>query len=139
VRAASDTNVAREGQHIHMPSPSYFPIVAAFGLLIIAYGMIMGRTNGANYLVSVAGVLVLLTGLYGWALEPSAAPDEVTHDQGHEPPPALVGAPGPAGSLAAGPAGSLEAGPTAGSNGGPGGDAGDGPPEGGQSPTGGGA
>ncbi len=88
VRAASNTNVAKEGQHIHMPSPSYFPIVASFGLLIIAYGMILGHSNGANYLVSVAGLFVVLGALYGWALEPSAEPDDPEESHGE---PALVG------------------------------------------------
>jgi cytochrome c oxidase subunit 1 len=114
VRAASETNVARAGQHIHMPSPSYFPIVVSVGLLIIAYGMILGRTNGTNYLVSVFGLLVMLSGLYGWGLEPSAAPDDEPH--GPEGQPALVAAGATAGSLPAGSAGAsgaLEPGPAA--------------------------
>jgi hypothetical protein len=105
-----------------MPSPSYFPLVVAVGLVTIAYGMILGRTNGSNYLVSVAGVLILLTGLYGWALEPSAAPDSDTH--GPEGQPALVGAAAGSGSLGTGGAGALPAGTPApetagGSNGSP--------------------
>ena len=47
--------MARPGQHVHMPSPSYFPIVAAFGLLVMAFGIILGHSNGLNYLVAVAG------------------------------------------------------------------------------------
>jgi cytochrome c oxidase subunit I len=103
VRASSDTNVAPHGEPVHMPSPSYFPIVAAFGLLLIAYGMILGRSSGANYLVSFIGVLVLFLGLYGWGLEPSAEPHEP--GDGHEPEeqPALVAAGvGAAGALESG-------------------------------------
>jgi cytochrome c oxidase subunit I len=114
VRAASDTNVAKEGQHIHMPSPSYWPITAAVALLIIAYGMILGHSNGANYLVSVAGLVILLGSLYGWALEPSAEPDDAGESHGE---PALVGegAASTGGALgsgpaAAGPAGAIESG-----------------------------
>jgi cytochrome c oxidase subunit I len=56
-----------EGGHaIHMPSPSYFPVIAAAGIPIIAYGLLY-----SNILV-VDGVLTLLLGLYGWANEPSA-------------------------------------------------------------------
>jgi hypothetical protein len=97
-----------------MPSPSYFPIVASIGLLIIAYGMILGRTNGTNYLVSVFGLLVVLSGLYGWALEPSAAPDDEPHPPDGQP--ALVPAGSTARSLEAGTAGAsgaLEPGPPA--------------------------
>jgi cytochrome c oxidase subunit 1 len=54
------------GHAIHMPSPSYFPVIAAAGIPIIAYGLLY-----SNILV-VDGVLTLLLGLYGWANEPSA-------------------------------------------------------------------
>jgi cytochrome c oxidase subunit 1 len=105
VRAASDTNVLKEGEHVHLPSPSYFPIMASLGLLVIAYGMILGRSNGANYLVSVAGLVIVLGGLYGWALEPSAEPEsDDGHDghDGHEPVLVGVGAgPTAAGALGA--------------------------------------
>jgi cytochrome c oxidase subunit 1 len=107
-RAAAEANVAREGQHVHMPSPSYFPIIAAFGLVVLAYGMILGRSNGANYLVSVIGVVIVFGGLYAWGLEPSTAPEAITEhaaDDGGQP--ALVGAPA-AGELDAGPAGAGE-------------------------------
>jgi cytochrome c oxidase subunit 1 len=57
--------------HIHMPSPSYWPLVAAFGLPIIAYGLIY-----KIYAVSGVGVLVLLSGIYAWASEPSTEPPD---------------------------------------------------------------
>ena len=91
VKSGSDTNVARDGEHIHMPSPSYFPIVASSGLLVMAYGMILGRSNGSNYLVTVIGGLIVLGGLYAWALEPSAEP-EPEHGGDDEAQPALVAA-----------------------------------------------
>jgi len=55
------------GHAIHMPSPSYFPIVAAFGFPVIGYGLVFSVPA-----VVVVGVLVTLAGLFGWALEPSA-------------------------------------------------------------------
>jgi cytochrome c oxidase subunit I len=55
-----------EGGHaIHLPSPSFWPLVASFGLPMMAYGVMYSW-----YLVA-AGALVTLVGLYGWALEPS--------------------------------------------------------------------
>ncbi len=75
--------VANAGS-IHLPSPSFYPIIVSFGLPIIAYGM-----TYKAYLVSVVGAIIMLTGLYAWALEPSAEPAE--H---HEPT-------GPAGELEA--------------------------------------
>jgi cytochrome c oxidase subunit I len=103
-RAAAEANVAREGQHVHMPSPSYFPIIAAFGLVVIAYGMILGRSNGANYLVSVIGAVIVFSGLYAWGLEPSSLPPELGEHgsgDGDHGQPVLVGAPA-AGELHAG-------------------------------------
>ena len=55
------------GHAIHMPSPSYFPIVAAFGLPVIGYGLIFALPA-----VIVVGAAVTLAGFFGWALEPSA-------------------------------------------------------------------
>jgi cytochrome c oxidase subunit 1 len=54
---------------VHLPSPSFYPIIVSVGLPIIAYGMIY-----KTYLVSVFGALVMFMGLYGWALEPSTEP-----------------------------------------------------------------
>jgi cytochrome c oxidase subunit 1 len=51
---------------IHMPSPSYWPILTAAGLPILAYGILYSK------ILIVDGVLLLLTGLYSWAIEPPA-------------------------------------------------------------------
>jgi cytochrome c oxidase subunit 1 len=68
------------GHGIHLPSPSFFPLVASFGLPIIGYGMIY-RT----FFVSAIGGLVVLAGVYAWALEPSVEPE----DPGDHPPAAI--------------------------------------------------
>jgi cytochrome c oxidase subunit I len=60
---------ANADHHIHMPSPSYWPILLAFSLPIVAYGVIF------NHLISVVGVVLLVFAVYGWAMEPSVAPD----------------------------------------------------------------
>ena len=60
-----------EGHHgIHMPSPSYLPLVVALGLAVAAYGLIY------SFPASVVGVGITLVGVYGWALEPATAPTE---------------------------------------------------------------
>ena len=55
---------------IHMPSPSYLPLVVAVGLTVAAYGLIY------SFPVSVVGVGITLVGIYGWAMEPAAEPTE---------------------------------------------------------------
>ena len=47
----------------------------SFGLPIISYGMIY-----KTYLVAVVGGLIMLAGLYAWALEPSAEPHHPEDD-----------------------------------------------------------
>jgi cytochrome c oxidase subunit 1 len=64
----------QEGEHephIHMPSPSYWPVFASLGLPIICYGMIY-----RVWLVAILGGLWVLFGLYSWGLEPATAPEE---------------------------------------------------------------
>jgi hypothetical protein len=48
---------------------------------VIAYGMIYGA-----YIVSIIGALIVIAGLYAWAIEPSVEPEDETH---LEPPPAI--------------------------------------------------
>jgi cytochrome c oxidase subunit I len=55
-----------DGHAIHLPAPSYYPLVAAFGLPVVGYGLIFGLPY------VVAGLVITLVGLYGWVLEPSA-------------------------------------------------------------------
>jgi cytochrome c oxidase subunit 1 len=59
---------AKPSRHLHMPSPSYWPIIVAASLPLIAYGLVF------HLLMSVAGVTVLVTAMFGWALEPSVEP-----------------------------------------------------------------
>jgi cytochrome c oxidase subunit 1 len=56
--------------HIHMPSPSYWPIVLALGLPVIAFGLIYSIP------VALVGGVIVVLGCFGWAIEPSTARDE---------------------------------------------------------------
>ena len=56
-------------KHIHMPSPSYWPIVLAGAVPVITFGMIF------SHLIAVIGGVILLFAAFGWALEPSTAPE----------------------------------------------------------------
>ena len=61
---------AHPDAHMHLPSPSYWPIVLAFSLPVIAYGVIFNLT------LSVVGTVILLLATFGWVLEPSVAGDD---------------------------------------------------------------
>ena len=54
-------------KQFHMPSPSYWPVVLALGLPIIAYGVIFNR------LLAVFGAAIVMFAIFGWSLEPSVA------------------------------------------------------------------
>jgi cytochrome c oxidase subunit 1 len=53
---------------VHLPSPSYWPIVLAFSLPFIAYGLIY------TLWLCLFGGVVAAVAIYGWALEPPDAP-----------------------------------------------------------------
>ena len=61
---------------IHLPSPSYWPIVLSFGLPFVCYGLIF------SLWWSALGAIFVIGGIYGWALEP-ADDDENPHDHDH--------------------------------------------------------
>ena len=70
---AGGAHEAEAGEHgdgghhgIHMPSPSYFPIIAALGFPLIGFGLIYDAA------IVAVGAVVLLVGVYGWALEPAS-------------------------------------------------------------------
>ena len=90
LRTAEELHAEQEAnadKHIHMPSPSYWPMVVAIALPIMAYGIIYSKV------LTVIGGAILLMGIYAWSLEPSVA-DDSDYDppaQGGEPTKELVG------------------------------------------------
>jgi len=91
-----------DGHGIHLPSPSYFPILAALSLPVMSYGMLYGSDGGQNYLIAVLGGIILFAALYGWGMEPSAEPEEPEPPARDERAPALVGGPSDAAALGSG-------------------------------------
>jgi cytochrome c oxidase subunit 1 len=58
---------ARADAHIHLPSPSYWPLFLALTLPVIGFGVIY------NHLIAVVGAVFTVLAMFGWALEPSVA------------------------------------------------------------------
>jgi cytochrome c oxidase subunit 1 len=57
------------GKGIHMPNPSYWPVVAAIGVLAVFLSlMFLGQTGVWGVVVAVA---ILFLGVYMWAFEPA--------------------------------------------------------------------
>jgi cytochrome c oxidase subunit I len=59
------------GEGVHLPSPSYWPLVVAVGLPIIAYGLIY------TLWLAIPGGLLVMAGIYGWVLEPATDPEDL--------------------------------------------------------------
>ena len=72
-RATLEELVAEEeahaDAHIHLPAPSYWPMVLAVALPIMAYGVIY-----TTWLIVLGGAIAVAA-MFGWALEPADAED----------------------------------------------------------------
>ncbi|MCK9487196.1 MAG: cytochrome c oxidase subunit I [Dehalococcoidia bacterium] len=55
-----------EHLHIHLPPPSYFPMIVAMGIGLIGVGLL------SHLALSFVGVAVLIYGIWGWSLEPTS-------------------------------------------------------------------
>jgi cytochrome c oxidase subunit I len=59
-------------EHIHMPSPSIFPLFFALGLPVVGYGFVF-----TNWWLLGVGVAIMLFAITAWAFEPPTEPDEL--------------------------------------------------------------
>jgi cytochrome c oxidase subunit 1 len=71
VRIATSEEVAQKpgATGVHLPAPSYWPIVLAAGFPFVGYAVIF------NYLWLIIGLPLMLAGIYGWVMEPADAPE----------------------------------------------------------------
>jgi osmotically-inducible protein OsmY len=66
-----DAHAQGESSHIHLPGPSYWPVLIAVALLITIVGFLV--INSTPALVIIGAVLVLIS-IVGWGLEDPMAP-----------------------------------------------------------------
>ena len=71
VRRATAVEVCHTGDAVgvHLPSPSYWPVVLAAGLPLIGFGLLY------NLWICVPGTLMVLGSIYAWVFEPPDDPD----------------------------------------------------------------
>ena len=55
-----------EDHHVHLPSPSYYPILLALGIVTLAYGFLW---IPVGYLFMVLGFGLMMWAIFGWAME----------------------------------------------------------------------
>ena len=77
-RVATGEELAQpgNGEGVHLPAPSYWPLVLAGAMPVLGYGVIFSL-----WLV-IPGTLMLFAGLFGWALEPA---DDLDLEDHHGP------------------------------------------------------
>lgn len=78
------TQVNRVTGHIHMPNPSFYPLLVSLGLFLVALGLLFqdpGIQIGLLHmpLITLVGVVTLVASIYGWAFEPASDPEPVHH------------------------------------------------------------
>ncbi len=81
VRKATAAEVCQAGdaEGVHLPSPSYWPVVMAAGLPLIGLGLLY------NLWICVPGTLMVLVSIYAWVFEPPDDPDgPFGHGHGHD-------------------------------------------------------
>jgi cytochrome c oxidase subunit 1 len=81
VPIAKAEDVAQKGdaKNVHLPSPSYWPIVLSAGFPFIGYGVIY------NLAFAIPGAILVIAGIWGWVIEPSTAPEaEHPHGDHHD-------------------------------------------------------
>ncbi len=60
------------GHSIHMPQPSYWPIVVSIGLLVGGFGLLY------NIAVAAIGGFIAMAAVYAWSFEPVNEPEETS-------------------------------------------------------------
>ncbi len=63
----------KEHPDIHISPPSFWPIILAGGLVLIAIGVV------SSFTASILGIIVLLITIGGWAME-NRAEEEADHE-----------------------------------------------------------
>jgi cytochrome c oxidase subunit 1 len=54
-------------EDIHLPSPSFYPVLSAFGMFVTLMGLVYVPWG---IVASAAGIVITLWGLFGWSMEP---------------------------------------------------------------------
>ena len=75
-RTAVETETKEDIVHIHLPNPSYYPLITALGLFVAALGLLIGEpvlSIGLLHLPALVpiGGIILALGAYGWSFEPA--------------------------------------------------------------------
>ena len=65
-----------EAGHIHLPNPSYYPLLCGIGIFLFVFGMLVNNPHiqlgfFGIPIITAIGFLTLATAVYGWSFEPA--------------------------------------------------------------------
>ena len=60
-----EPTVPDEPEHIHLPPPSYYPLIVSLGVLLLGVGVL------SHLALTALGVVVIVYSVWGWVLEPT--------------------------------------------------------------------
>jgi cytochrome c oxidase subunit 1 len=63
-------------EHIHLPDPSYYPVMLAFGVVLLAAGVL------STPIISGVGLVIILVAVAGWTQENRLQARKEEHDHG---------------------------------------------------------
>ena len=78
IKATEDVVQKGDAKGVHLPAPSYFPILVGLSLPIIGYGLIF------NLWLTIPGAVLLFFSVFGWAYEPVDNEDLPPHGDHHD-------------------------------------------------------
>jgi cytochrome c oxidase subunit 1 len=67
----AEASAESEAHNIHLPDPSYWPLVVALGMPIASWGVVFRL-----WAVVAIGLLITVFGMLAWGLEPSSEPHD---------------------------------------------------------------
>jgi len=76
VQGGSKGKAEEEGHNIHMPTPSYYPVLLAAGICMIASGFL------SHLAVTFIGGILSVISIYAWALEPATVSNSNDDERG---------------------------------------------------------
>jgi Flp pilus assembly protein TadB len=72
-----DPTLSPPVEAIHMPEPSYLPVVVAFGLMTALVGILLG------IVIVILGLIIVIVALVRWIRSARAEMSELPLDHGH--------------------------------------------------------
>jgi hypothetical protein len=72
-----DAAVPPPAEAIHLPEPSYLPVILAFGVMVTLVGLLL------SFIISALGLIIVLVALIRWIGQARSEMNELPLEHGH--------------------------------------------------------